>query len=146
MPNYSRVEPIILRFVERWMESPTAKRISDVESAAIITGRAGEWEGVSVTDFWIDIMREYTDMLRANPELLKDVEAENEKYRTRLRAFLDDEQKLIDRADELRDEIDGYKLGVLDPRWHKANKELREVVAQFRLTDETYNLDEMLND
>lgn len=140
MPDYSRVEPILQRYLERWMESPTAKRISDVEFAAIASGRAAEWEGISVTDFWIDILREYTETLRANPELLRDTQAENAAFRVRFQQFLEDEQKLIDRADELKEMMSGYALGALDPRWHKAKKELHDVVGKFRLVDENYQL------
>jgi len=135
MSEYSRVEPIIQQFLQRWAESPTAKRISDVESAAIVTGRAANWEGVTVVEFWLDVLREYTEILRANPELLKDLEVENATVRSRLQAFLEEEQLLIDRADELKSQMASYALGALDPRWHKAKKELQEVVGKFRLTE-----------
>lgn len=143
MPDFNQVTPFFEYYLQQWLKSPTSQRIVDVESAAIATGRASNWEGPTVTDFWIGVLQEYTELLRAHPELLKTSQQlanEQEAFRGKLQNFLEEEQTLIDRADELTAQLDSYKLGWLDPRYHKTQTALANVVKQFRLVDDKYQL------
>ena len=140
MRNYGPVIPLFERYIEAWNTSATAKRVEDVDSMAIERGSIGNWEGPTIPEIILDILKEYTDILRENPALLIDPDIEHNKFREQLQGFLDDEQILIDEADALTEEMGGYKLGKLDPRWHKANKKRIIVVGKFRLTDEDYQI------
>lgn len=143
MSDFNRVAPYLEIYLKRWMDSPTAKRIVDVEELAIVSGRADHWKGVTVPDFILGILQEYTLLLRQHPELLKssqEAELEQAVFQERLKGFLTEEQDLIDKADHLTQLVESYKLGRFDPRWHKAQSELTETVKQFRLTDEKYQL------
>lgn len=139
MKDYGPVLPLFERYIDRWNTSPTAKRIGDIESSAIIQGRAEQWQGVTIDQFMLDILMEYTDMLRQNPALLIDPQIKQEEFKAQMQEFLEEEALLLEEADALTEELKGYKLGKMDPRWHKADKKLKAVVSKFRMSGDDYH-------
>lgn len=140
MADYSNVEPLFQRYLEQWAAHPISKRITDVESSAISSGRVEPWDGPTIVDFWVSVLQEYTQTLRQNPDLLKDPTEEEAKFKKALQSFLDEQQTLLDEADTLRNQIDGYVLKALDPRWWRDKNKLSDVVNKFALVDSAYRL------
>jgi hypothetical protein len=135
MSNNQRLDTILKNFVGEWEESPVSKRVTEVEGLAITTGRASQWTGQSIPEFWLNKLQELTTLLRENPELLED-----DSPAAKLKEFLAEEQILIDEADRLTEKLESYILGPLDPRYHRDQKKLREVIDDFRLTNKDYQL------
>ena len=139
MPDYSLLTPAFNTYLERWNTSPTAARVESVDGTAVSTGRAEQWTGVTIPDFILDILMDYTELLRKDPALLIDPNIKQEEFRKELQGFLADEQVLIEEADKLREKCLSYKFGRLDPRYHATEAKLEKVVAKFRLSGDDYH-------
>jgi len=138
MDDYQQVLPYIGEYINRWKDSPTARRVGDIESTAILSGRAEEWKGVTIDEFFIDILLQYTEVLRNDPSLLGLPSGDEMKSKDSMKQFLDEEKKRIDRVDELTKKMNSYKLGKADPRWHKTSKAREKAIEEFRLTGDSY--------
>jgi len=138
IPDYTPLLPLFERYLERWNSSPTATRVENVDGLAVAGGHVENYEGVTIPEFILDILREYTDELRKDPALLIDPQVGEEEYKAKLQTFLDIEKELIKEADGLKELMGSYKLGTLDPRYHITKRKLTKVVESFRLTDEDY--------
>lgn len=125
-------------YLEAWRTSPAAMRIDEVEAFATAAG-AAPFEGQPVSDFIAFILNDLLVFLAANPAMLETVVTQ-EVASARVEKFLEEEQAKLDEAGKLLAELNSYRFGLLDPRYHRAVKRYRAVVSTFKLGNRDYIL------
>lgn len=116
-----------------WAQSPAASRVTMVETTAQNHGVL-PYEDQTIGEFIQLTLRDLVLFLQENPHLLQGVMTQAEASR-RVDAFLADEKQKIDAAARVTDELNSYWFGPLDPRYHRARKELKAIINSFKITN-----------
>ena len=108
----------IQMYLMMWTQSDAASRVDQVEGFSLNHGFE-QYQGKSISSYIEFMLNDFLLFLAERPELLKSVKTEVQ---------LAEEKRLVEEAITAFTQMKSYFWGVLDPRYRKERKKLRDIL------------------